>query len=296
MAAGAALLMLSVGTQSLGFDMTRMLRAHHGADLASAATFDIARADVKYGPDRRQKLRIWRPAGVPARRPTILFVHGGCWTGGSWLEFAAQAEQVAEERGWVGAVMEYRKQEFSTYRLSNLYKNEPADVASALATLRELPDVDSERVVLVGGSAGAHLITNNAYKAPTSIKPRALVSYSGPADLFNVSAQDCVQQFTAKRYPTDAEAADRYRMFSPMNFVSADDPATMLVYAQSDSYVPPSNATTMADALQRAGVPVELVQAAPDCDGNPTTVTEHSSQLLPCTWTKAVAWIAQRIG
>ena len=115
-------------------------------------------ADVAYGADARQRVDVYVPeAPLAARAPVIVMVHGGGWMVGN-----KALPQVVENKAarWVtrGAILVS-----VGYRLvPQVGPLEQADdVAHALATVQQLAPswgADPARVVLMGHSAGAHLV------------------------------------------------------------------------------------------------------------------------------------------
>jgi len=115
-------------------------------------------ADVAYGTDARQRFDVYLPEGaLPAHAPVIVMVHGGAWMVGN-----KAMPQVVENKAarWVtrGAVLVS-----VNYRLvPQVGPLEQADdVARALAEVQRLAPAwgaDPARVVLMGHSAGAHLV------------------------------------------------------------------------------------------------------------------------------------------
>ena len=115
-------------------------------------------ADVAYGPDARQRFDVYMPATPPLLRvPIIVMVHGGAWMVGN-----KAMPQVVENKAarWVtrGAVLvsvDYRM----VPQVGPLAQAD--DVAHALAEVQRLAPswgADPARVVLMGHSAGAHLV------------------------------------------------------------------------------------------------------------------------------------------
>jgi len=125
-------------------------------------------ADVPYGDDARQRMDVYRPAQAD-RAPIIVMVHGGAWMIGN-----KRLPQVVEHKveRWVarGAVLvsiDYRL----VPRVSVLEQAD--DVARALATVQRLAPgwgADPSRLVLMGHSAGAHLVA--LVSASAEIAPR----------------------------------------------------------------------------------------------------------------------------
>ena len=113
--------------------------------------------DLAYGAHPRQTLDVyWPGAGAGAGRPVLLMVHGGAWRFGDKRAGAVCANKVGYwvPRGWVFVSV--------NYRLAAVTPLEQAqDVARALAFVQREAGrwgADPARVVLMGHSAGAHLV------------------------------------------------------------------------------------------------------------------------------------------
>ncbi|CAL75393.1 putative para-nitrobenzyl esterase [Bradyrhizobium sp. ORS 278] len=112
-------------------------------------------AEYVYGADPLQTLDYWQArAGVAA--PLIVFVHGGGWKRGDKRN-ATGAEKVAHllAQGYAFASIDYRLVPEATV------EQQASDVAAAVAWLRtnsERLGINPARIVLMGHSAGAHLV------------------------------------------------------------------------------------------------------------------------------------------
>ncbi len=134
---------------------------------------DVRRvADIAYGAAPRQRFDVYLPAPKPAGalRPIIVMVHGGAWVVGN-----KSMPQVVENKvaHWVpqGAI-------FVSVNYRLLPAVTPAeqadDVARALAKVQALASDwggDARRIVLMGHSAGAHLVA--LASASPAIRERA---------------------------------------------------------------------------------------------------------------------------
>lgn len=113
--------------------------------------------DIAYGPDPKQRFDIYLPP-APRNAPIILMVHGGAWAIGDKASSAVVANKVAHwlPRGFV----------FVSINTRLLPQADPmaqaGDVARALAAVQARAaewGADGGKVVLMGHSAGAHLVT-----------------------------------------------------------------------------------------------------------------------------------------
>jgi arylformamidase len=113
-------------------------------------------ADTHYGADRAQRLDVYTTEGIHAR-PVIVMVHGGGWMFGDKANpgvAGAKLEHFAAE-GYVFVSVDYR-----------LWPGvgpveQAGDVALALAYVQKHAQAwggDGSRVILMGHSAGAHLV------------------------------------------------------------------------------------------------------------------------------------------
>lgn len=116
--------------------------------------------DLAYGPDPAQRMDVYRPASAPAagtQAAVILFVHGGAWRFGDKRHGNVVAHKMAHwlPRGTLFVSVNYRM-------LPQADPLEQArDVARALALAQGQAaswGADPARFVLMGHSAGAHLV------------------------------------------------------------------------------------------------------------------------------------------
>jgi acetyl esterase/lipase len=142
-----------------------------------------------------------------------------------------------------------------------------ADVWRALRYVRlhaaEL-EVDMDRLGVFGGSAGGHLALMLGLDADegepesrdaverTSARVAAVVAYYPPIDLRPIVGP--IRRFPALDFP--AELAEG---ISPILFVTADDPPTLLIHGSADLLVPISVSEVMYAALQAESVESEFI-------------------------------------
>ncbi len=111
---------------------------------------------ISYGRDPLQALDVWRAKGAAGPAPLIVFVHGGGWKRGDKDNATGRFKAVHyPEQGYAFASINYRLVPAATV------EQQAADVASAVRALIDRADslgIDRRRIVLMGHSAGAHLV------------------------------------------------------------------------------------------------------------------------------------------
>lgn len=169
---GPALAPATALAMAVALALAPPLAAAQALAPAAAATAERARStapsvkrlvDLPYGPDRRQRMDVYlsaAPAADPrgAGAPVLLMVHGGAWSMGDKAHGRVVEEKVARwvPRGWVVVSANYRLLPAADVL------QQAHDVARALAAVQRGAAQwggDGSRVVLMGHSAGAHLVS-----------------------------------------------------------------------------------------------------------------------------------------
>ncbi len=217
--------------------------------------------NVGYGADARQKMDIYLPANRSASdTKVIILIHGGGWSAGDKSDFTA-----------VVPVLQQRLPGYAVFNLNyrlaspgvNLFPTQEMDVKAAVEFIysqRSRYGI-SDKFVLLGASAGGHLALLQSYKYDSPVRPKAVVSFFGPTDmtaLYNSSpTASAIAQLVAGATPSSNPVV--YQQSSPVTFVSAQSPPTLLLHGGRDQLVPPAQATTLQGLLNSAGVPNQYV-------------------------------------
>jgi acetyl esterase/lipase len=235
-----------------------------------------------YGPKPvLQKLTVYVPT-TPGKKPTILFVHGGCWARGYLMDAEKTlAQQIVQRTGYVVAVMTYREDDPK-------YQNQPSDLSAALHVLQTTSGlkVDPTRVALWGESAGAQLALLKAYKstgAPGVDRPAAVVSVSGVADMktaYSSSISKCVADFEDGA-PTTSAMMTRYDQTSGIKFVNSTDPATFIAHATGDPRVPYDQSLKLNQKLALSSVSHQFVSVSGQHHATAVEYDVPAGQTLP---------------
>ncbi|MFG6177167.1 alpha/beta hydrolase fold domain-containing protein [Halomonas sp. THAF12] len=196
-----------------------------------------------------------------ARRPAALLVHGGGWQRRSPEDMAPIAERLAA-KGFVVANIAYR------FAPEYRFPAQLHDLQVAMAWLHDHADdwrIDTERIVGVGYSSGAHLVSLLSVQrdgAPLdtpyggdATRLAAVVAGGLPSDLLKFDDGRLVVEFIGG---TRAEKPEAYRLASPARQVTPDTPPHFFFHGGVDGLVPVDHATDMYDRLAEAGVPAEL--------------------------------------
>ncbi|MGH6652259.1 MAG: alpha/beta hydrolase [Sphingopyxis sp.] len=216
---------------------------------------------ISYGSAPLQTLDVWRAAHAKGAAPLVVFVHGGGWKRGS--KDNATGRYKAEHypaAGYAFASIDYRLVPTATV------EQQAADVASAVKALVDRADalgIDRRRIVLMGHSAGAHLValvgTDERYLRAAGLSfadiagviPIDGAAYDVPGQMKDGPA---VMQATYKQaFGTDP--ARQAKLSPTLQAVAPNAPAFLLLYVQRPDGV--RQAKALGAALEAGGRKVE---------------------------------------
>jgi len=203
-------------------------------------------------------------------QPVILYVHGGSWSGGSRTE-NGQFFRWLNSLGYDVFSIDYR----TSRDMYPSWQDAPRDVVCALSwisSVSEQYDLDTNKITVMGDSAGGQLALRAAY----GVKNGDLQSSCGgrpvvPASVVGiVPAIDFRELYSDPRRSTESQASvvqylggtpheypARYDDASIINHVHPGLMPTLIINAQHDTLVNPRSGKALADALHNVGVPVE---------------------------------------
>jgi acetyl esterase/lipase len=188
---------------------------------AVLAANSVLTANVAYGDDDLQRLDVYAPEGAK-QSPTVVFVHGGEWTRGDKAAVSFKPK-FFNQNGVVFVSVNYRLSPAVTH---------PAHVYDEAAAIRWVHDNadrfggDPKKIVLMGHSAGCHLVTlvslDSRYLAKVGLRPadlRGVVAWSGGSyDLVEKVEQRGAYADYIKKAFGDSE--ETWRDASPVQHVS----------------------------------------------------------------------------
>jgi acetyl esterase/lipase len=248
--------------QFMGFMLDVISRKIEPVNLSPVVPDDVsAHPNITFQTrgDRTLELDLFVPKRTDRPVPLVVAIHGGCWMAGARQEMRFYAIELAQ-RGYAMASVDYRLSEEATY---------PAAVEDCRAAIQWLKDhaasynIDPDRIALLGGSAGGHLVELLGYSATTATqahpqgpgpKVNAVVALYGWSDLTDPTVKDFYwnELFFGMKYEADPKL---YREASPVTHVSKASPATLLLHGTIDTIVPISQAEKLVKELEANNVP-----------------------------------------
>jgi acetyl esterase/lipase len=215
--------------------------------------------DVSYGPDPAQKFDVYIPAGAH-NAPVIFMVHGGGWRIGDKTNAGVVEKKLAHwsAKGYVFISINYRM-------LPNTKPLEQAqDVAKAVATAQAKASewgADPKKFILMGHSAGAHLVALLASSADLASKQGAR-PWLGTV-ILDSATLETEQLMKLPHMPLydDAFGTDKdyWRATSPYAQLTRNS-GPMLAVCSSKRRESCPNAKTFAVKAKAMGVRVEVLE------------------------------------
>ncbi len=223
-----------------------LLSACAGMRIRSASRDVASTLDLPYRPgsrDPKHQLDLYVPrAGTSF--PVVLFVHGGFWKGQDRRYYQAftgiygNVGVTLARRGFAVAI--------PSYRLSPTVgiRDQLSDVLAALRWVQDhIAEYggDPTRIVLVGYSAGGHLVTllglDPSYLAQEGLDPsriRGVASISGILDVHAMAVGQDASFNEEVTYRLFGRTAETQAVLSPSSYLRADAPPFLALAAEHD--------------------------------------------------------------
>lgn len=212
------------------------------------------------------KLDVYLPANLTAPNPVLIYIHGGGWVFGS-KETAVPQLLPYLEMGWTVVNVGYRLGRVSPA---------PAAVEDCRCALRwvirnaEQYKFDTSRIVVTGHSAGGHLSLTTAMLPASAgldrqcpgneeLKVAAVVNWFGITDVNDLLDGANMQSYAVAWLGSQPDREEISRRVSPLQYVRAGLPPILTIHGDADNVVPYAHATRLQAALEKAGVPHQLI-------------------------------------
>jgi acetyl esterase/lipase len=221
------------------------------------------------------KLDMYQARGQSVPQPTVIYIHGGGWTGGS-KETNVLNLLPYMEMGWNVVNVEYRLARISLA---------PAAVEDCLCALRWVIrnareyNVDTSRIVVTGNSAGGHLALTTGMIPPSAgldrqcpgpeeLKVAAIVNWYGITDVADLLDGTNRRAYAVAWLGSMENRKDIAARVSPLTYVRSGLPPVLSIQGDADPTVPYSHSVRLHAALEKAGVPNKLITVPGGMHGN----------------------------
>jgi acetyl esterase/lipase len=234
--------------------------------------------DVTYltASNYESKLDIYARRDVTTPQPTLVYFHGGFWAAGT-KEGSLMSLVPWMEMGWNVVNVEYRLARIAPA---------PAAVEDCLCALRFLAaqaktyNIDVNRIVTMGESAGGHLALTSAMIPESAGLDRqcasatpvpavaAAINWFGVTDVTDVidgpNRANAAMTWLGS-LPNRAEIATRV---SPLTYVRKGLPPILSIHGDADRVVPYQHGVRLHEALNKVGVVNQLITIPGGGHGN----------------------------
>lgn len=191
---------------------------------------------------------------------TAILVHGGGWVAGDKQEYINYLFKPLSDAGFAWFSINYRLA--PKYR----FPDDAADVEKAIQFIRANArkyKVDSNRIALIGESAGGHLASYLGARDRPESSVAAVVSMYGIHDFISASLEwkpiptEIMQLFGIQA--VNAETAPILIEASPIVYVKHDMPPFLLIHGSKDEDVPYDQSIEMCEKMKRVGAHCDLI-------------------------------------
>ncbi len=214
------------------------------------------------------------------KRPGVLVIHGGGWTGGTKESQVVPVCLRYLEKGFVVVNVEYRLAKAAIAPAA------VEDVLKAAAWFRKNAKkyhVDPNKIVVTGGSAGGHLalmvgMTPKTANLGKPAKVAAVVNFYGITDVNDQLQGPNKRTYAVTWVPEMKGRQDLALRVSPMTYVRKDLPPILTLHGDADPTVPYEHGVKLTKALREAGAHAEMITVPQGKHGFPK---EKLDELYP---------------
>ncbi len=224
-------------------------------DTSDPALYEETVYEVPYGDDPLQKFDIYLPANRTSDTKVLIFLHGGGWNAGDKSDYVLPLSGLHGHDFAIANVNYRLADQTAGITLPDL----AADVLAAIDYIQLKSNnfvISPDNLILAGHSAGGHLALYTAYHNNASGKIKAVISMAGPADLtddYFLNTPDLnalIENLMGTTYLADTTG---WINGSPVTWVSAAAPPTLLQYCSLDTTVPVVQGDIVNTALTNSG-------------------------------------------
>ena len=224
------------------------------------------------GRSQRLDLYVCHGRDFKVRRPGVLFIHGGGFTGGDKAEY--RSASVSADLARAGYVVVSCNYVLGPKDRPGVWPRNIADCRDAVRWMRANADVlglDPDRIAVAGGSAGGYLalmvgLSNDKTGPGGDSTAKHSAKVSAVIDMYGV-----VNFSKHGKGVVPGVSAAEQAAYLPESQCDAQDPAVLILHGTADTTVDIAQSEAMAKALRAAKVSHEYVVV----DGAPHTFDLH---------------------
>jgi acetyl esterase/lipase len=201
---------------------------------------------VVFDAQHQLKLDIYQPQHAD-HAPIVVFFYGGSWTHGErgWYRFVGTT---LAAHGVVTVIPDYRK--YPHVKMDGFMQDAAQAVAWVHQHAADIGGNANDIFVMghsAGGQIGALLATDPSWLAPYGLHPTDLAGFIGLAGCYDFMPIPASEKDMVGMFGRDPASQARAQ---PVRFVSGHEPPMLLLQGEADHEVDPSNAVSLAHALQ----------------------------------------------
>ena len=221
---------------------------------------------VTYGEGACEYFDLYVPSDVGSKADILFLIHGGAWMQGDGSEFNDSCVEATDNYGYITVNFDYEKLQNGATAADMVN-----EIGTAMAKVKDVltsKSITPGKVIIVGHSAGAHLALLYSYQnyASSPIEIAFVVSNCAPTEFLKDATAGTTTMGKSAYLAMTAlsgqvitpETVDDCKEYidaiTPLTFVSASVPPTIVVQGDKDEMVPYENSTDLYNALTENGV------------------------------------------
>lgn len=251
----------------------------------------VTRLNFRYGQFKENIMDVYLPANRSASATKVMILmHGGAWSQQDKADkyFGPVVDSIRKRwPDWAIFNLNYRLAKLTG---QNLFPSQEEDVKTAVKYIYDRRDKFgiSDKWVIGGESAGAHLALLQAYKYSSPIKFKAIIDFFGPTDMpslynFYASIDDQAALLGLRTLlgGTPSSNSQMYANSSPVNFVTAQSTPTIVLQGGADDTVPKEQSEALVNKLSSMGVVHDYVFHLEQTHGwsDPAVITKSFNRI-----------------
>jgi len=213
------------------------------------------------------KLDVYRPQNTSGPTPTLIYIHGGGWVAGDKNGAVNQFIPYLE-MGWAVVNVEYRLAKVSLAAAA--VEDCRCALRWVISKAKEY-NFDTDKLVVTGHSAGGHLslmtgmlpesagLDRECPGSNENLKVAAIINWYGITDVADLLEGPNRQAYAVAWLGSMTNRVEVANRVSPLTYVRPGLPPILTIHGNADTIVPYSQAVRLHDALNKAGVPNQLL-------------------------------------